>query len=61
MNKLEQSSVLFIVFIFLSSISLLYFKYQFTFLMPILVGIILTVIILLTIIIILILVYDKNN
>ncbi|PTI71607.1 hypothetical protein BU600_03135 [Staphylococcus arlettae] len=61
MNKLEQSSLLFIIFTFLSSLALLYFKYNFTFLMPILIISILTIIVLLTIIIILISVYDEDT
>ncbi|PTI73628.1 hypothetical protein BU064_13435 [Staphylococcus succinus] len=61
MNKLEQSSLLFIIFVFLSSLTLLYFKYNFTFLMPILIISILTIIVILTVVISLILVYDEDT
>jgi hypothetical protein len=54
MNKLEKSSILFIIFTFISSIVLLYCKYNLPFFMPILSTSILAILIILTIVIIII-------
>lgn len=61
MNKLEKSSLFFVAFTFISSLFLLYFKYNYTFVMPTLVYSILSILIILTIFIILVLLRDNNE
>lgn len=61
MNKLEKSTLLFIVFTFLSSLMLLYFRYNFSSVMPGLTISILTILILLSIIITVVSFFDGDT
>lgn len=61
MNKLEKSTLLFIVFTFLSSLMLLYFRYNFSSVMPALTISILTILILLSIIITVVSFFDGDT
>ena len=61
MNKLEKWSLVFIIFTFLSSLALLYFKYNFSLVMPVLSLSILTILILLTSIITVVSVNDEDT
>ncbi|EVU48316.1 hypothetical protein, partial [Staphylococcus aureus] len=60
-NKLEKWSLVFIIFTFLSSLALLYFKYNFSSVMPVLSLSILTILILLTSIITVVSVNDEDT
>ena len=61
MNKLEKWSLVFIIFTFRSSLALLYFKYNFSSVMPVLSLSILTILILLTSIITVVSVNDEDT
>ena len=61
MNKLEKWSLVFIIITFLSSLALLYFKYNFSSVMPVLSLSILTILILLTSIITVVSVNDEDT
>jgi len=61
MNKLEKSTLLFIVFTFLSSLMLLYFRYNFSSVMPGLTISILTILILLSVIITVVSFFDGDT
>lgn len=61
MNKLEKSTLLFIVFTFVSSLLLLYFRYNFSSVMPGLTITILTILILLSVIITVVSFFDGDT